>query len=79
LFHLHDLDLSDNQLSTLPKELAGLENLRFLDLRNNNFTELPAVLSEFSNLQELYLSDNALTEEQVEAARAMFPNAVVEF
>ncbi|WP_042013153.1 leucine-rich repeat-containing protein kinase family protein [Aeromonas fluvialis] len=41
---LEVLDLTGNQLSTLPDELAGFRNLRIIFCSENRFTELPEVL-----------------------------------
>src|SRR5690606_16046110 len=41
---LEVLDLTGNQLSRLPDELAGFSKLRIIFCSENNFTELPEVL-----------------------------------
>jgi Leucine-rich repeat (LRR) protein len=54
------LDLSGKQLTTLPKEIGRLRNLRVLDLDGNQLTVLPLELFELTNLTHLRLSDNHL-------------------
>lgn len=55
LFALADtlevLDLSGNQLSTLPADLHRLHKLRILFCSNNPFTELPAALGRCAQLE----------------------------
>jgi len=42
------LDLSSNQLSELPKEIAELKSLQYLDLSSNQLSELPKEIAEMS-------------------------------
>ena len=55
------LDLSNNQLTTLPEAIAQLSNLSLLDLSDNQLTRLPEAIAQLSNLSWLNLSDNQLT------------------
>ena len=55
------LDLSDNQLTTLPASLAQFPKLTHLDLSDNQLTTLPASLAQFPKLTHLDLSDNQLS------------------
>ncbi|GAB2829070.1 leucine-rich repeat-containing protein kinase family protein [Comamonas piscis] len=48
---LEALDLSGNQLSTLPDDLTRFGQLRVLFASNNPFTELPSVLGRMPKLQ----------------------------
>ena len=36
------LDLQNNQLTSIPKELGQLFNLNMLDLQNNQLTNIPS-------------------------------------
>jgi Leucine-rich repeat (LRR) protein len=54
------LYLSDNQLQTLPAEIANLTGLQYLGLTHNQFTELPAWFGALVGLRELRLYDNLL-------------------
>lgn len=59
VFHL---DLSEQQLKTLPEELYRLDHLRSLDLSYNKLAALDDFdFSHFKNLQALNLFDNQLT------------------
>jgi internalin A len=56
------LDLSSNQLTILPKEIAELKSLTELFLSFNQLTELPKEIVELKSLTKLELNDNQLTE-----------------
>lgn len=58
--NLQILDLSDNQLESLPAGIANLQNLQKLILGNNRFASLPLDEIPSNNLTELDLSKNAL-------------------
>ncbi len=55
------LDLSYNQLSSLPPAIAQLQNLQGLDLSYNQLSSLPPAIAQLQNLQGLYLSYNQLS------------------
>ena len=54
------LDLSGNQLRSLPPQIAQLTNLTRLDLSRNQLASLPPQIAQLTNLTQLYLSDNQL-------------------
>jgi internalin A len=54
------LDLSDNQLTSLPPEIVKLTNLTSLDLSRNQLTSLPPEIAKLSNLINLDLRRNQL-------------------
>jgi len=56
------LDLSDNQLSDLPKEIAELKNLKKLYLNDNQLSDLPKEIAELKSLQTLDLRNNQLSD-----------------
>jgi internalin A len=56
------LDLSDAELTVLPKEIGQLTHLTELDLFCNQLTALPSEIAQLTNLTTLNLSDNQLTE-----------------
>jgi internalin A len=56
-----ELDLADNQLSSLPPEISQLSNLTELDLANNQLSSLPPEISQLSNLTRLDLDNNQLS------------------
>jgi small GTP-binding protein len=62
LINLADLNLSDNQLATLPLELFELTNLTQLNLSGNKLTALPQAIFQLTNLEQLNLSGNKLTD-----------------
>lgn len=55
------LDLSGENIKSLPKELGKLANLTVLDLSINELTSVPPEIGELTNLKELNLYDNQLT------------------
>ncbi|KAL0263889.1 UNVERIFIED_CONTAM: hypothetical protein PYX00_010960 [Menopon gallinae] len=58
---LQELDLSDNELTTLPGEIRSLSQLQKLDISGNQLTTLPGEIESLSQLQELYIGNNQLT------------------
>jgi Leucine-rich repeat (LRR) protein len=63
------LNLSANQLTTLPPEIGDLGNLQVLLLADNQLTILPPEISDLSSLQSLDLRNNQLATLPVEITR----------
>ena len=61
LEYLQQLDLENNQFSSLPAEIGRLINLQYLHLNNNKLSNLPAEIGRLINLQQLYLYNNQLS------------------
>ena len=59
---LNTLDLSQNNLRTLPKSFSKLNKLNTLDLSHNEFSSLPSCLNQLADLTSLDLSYNLLRE-----------------
>ena len=57
---LEILDLTDNNLSTLPDDLNKLHKLRILFVSNNQFKEVPSVLASCSNLTMIGFRNNQI-------------------
>jgi len=57
---LEVLDMTDNNLSTLPDDFAKLKNLKILFLSNNHFTEVPTVLANCPNLSMIGFRNNQI-------------------
>ena len=57
---LEELDLSGNDLSALPEDLARLHRLRVLFCSNNRFTELPAALGRCGSLDMVGFKANRI-------------------
>lgn len=57
---LEILDLSGNELSSLPDELPRLRRLRIVFASNNRFTELPEVLGRCPNLEMIGFKSNRI-------------------
>jgi Leucine-rich repeat (LRR) protein len=62
LYNKKSLDLSNNGLSEIPKEIGQLQNLQRLYLGYNKLSEIPKEIRQLQNLQRLYLSYNKLSE-----------------
>jgi internalin A len=79
------LNLSGNQLKTLPAEIAELKSLTTLILYKNQLKTLPAEIAELKNLTQLDLSGNPLesppleiAERGIEAIRSYFKSLEAE-
>ncbi|KAL0281479.1 UNVERIFIED_CONTAM: hypothetical protein PYX00_002456 [Menopon gallinae] len=60
LSHLQIINLRNNRLRKIPKEVSCLQNLIRLDLSNNDLKELPATLSLLPHLENLQVDGNGL-------------------
>ncbi|MEM7063696.1 MAG: COR domain-containing protein, partial [Cyanobacteria bacterium P01_B01_bin.77] len=58
---LQQLDLSSNQISTIPDSLAQAASLQQLDLRYNQISTIPDSLAQAASLQQLDLSSNQIS------------------
>ena len=56
------LNLSKNQLSTLPKSFAEMKQARYLIFYENKFEAIPEVLASFNDLKHLDFYKNKITE-----------------
>lgn len=59
---LVELDLSSNELESLPDEICLLINLRKLKLEGNRIARLPNSFPALYKLEKLYLNNNELSE-----------------
>ena len=67
--NLTELDLSNNNLTEMPKEIAQLNNLTTLDLSHNQCATFPNEIAQLTNLIELKLSFNHLNKVPKEIAQ----------
>ena len=56
-----ELDLSDNELESLPSEICQLTSLKELDLSYNALSSLPSEIGQLTNLTSLNLDANSLS------------------
>lgn len=54
------LDLSGQQLTSLPESVLGRTDLKVLNVSNNQLTSLPAGISKLTNLEVLNVENNRL-------------------
>lgn len=59
--YAQQLDLSNNQITEIPRRIDTLWSLQILNLSNNNLTILPKEIGNLINLHTLDLSSNNLT------------------
>jgi Leucine-rich repeat (LRR) protein len=57
---LEVLDLSDNQLSELPKGISMLKNLKIIFFANNNFKTFPRILASLPSLTMIGFKSNVI-------------------
>ena len=69
---LETLELSTNQLSSLPPSISSLKFLKTVDLSNNWFKTFPIQLCHLKSLNSLDLSSNKLTSLPDEVCVCMF-------
>ena len=63
------LNLSDNKISMVRKELMDLEFLEIVDLSENNMKHFPTVLCSLSLLMDLKIGHNNITRLPVQLGR----------
>ena len=66
---LHTLNLSFNQLTTIPESIRNLKSLNLLFLSFNKLTYIPPEIGELSKVSHISLSDNMLTSIPSEMGR----------
>ncbi|XP_020298398.1 leucine-rich repeat-containing protein 40 isoform X1 [Pseudomyrmex gracilis] len=64
-----ELNLSHNQMSKLPEELAELQALERLDISHNTFIALPLVACQIPQLKRLLANNNFIIDVNVEKLR----------
>ena len=62
ILRCESLNLSKNQISTLPKSFANLKQARYLIFYENQFESIPEELAGFKNLKHLDFYKNKITE-----------------
>jgi tetratricopeptide (TPR) repeat protein len=60
-YEVYFLDLSEQDLQSLPQSIGSLTNLRRLDLSNNSLTQLPESICNLQCLEDLDLENNLIT------------------
>lgn len=73
------LDLSNNKLITLPKEIGQLKELEWLSLSKNQLTTLPKEIETLKKLEELFLDDIPVLKSQEKKIQKLLPKAQIDF
>jgi Leucine-rich repeat (LRR) protein len=60
LIDISELQIQENQLSSLPAEIRQMEELRILDISSNKFECLPTSLYECPKLSTINAKDNKI-------------------
>jgi len=69
------LDLSSNNLTSVPNEILKLTKLNEINLSNNNFTEIPKILFEIPTLNSVDLSNNQINKQpDLDTLNKLHPN-----
>ena len=66
LVNLSTLSLSENVITSLPDQLANLQNLLVLDCRRNRLIDILAVVYSLTSLTTLYRRFNRIQELEAE-------------
>lgn len=72
LAHLTDLNLSGNQLNSLPTLFIDLINLKRLNLDHNHFQHFPDLVKKMKQLSHLSIDHNCFSEEEKERIQREF-------
>jgi Leucine-rich repeat (LRR) protein len=76
---LQELNLEQNQFSTLPKEMGELKNLQKLYLEGNQLSTLPKEIAELKNLKYLNLTRNPISDTEQKRIRELLPKCSIDF
>ena len=67
-----DANLSHNDISEIPPQIATWAELKTLDLRHNNISQLPEQIGELESLTSLNISDKFFTLKQFHTVQIQF-------
>jgi len=73
LTNLRELNISDNDFTSLPAEVGQLSKLETLNLSNNPFTGLPQELGNLSNLKVLDVRGTQYSQFDMDIIKAKLP------
>jgi Leucine-rich repeat (LRR) protein len=62
LENLEGINIADNRITTVPRDILKLRKLKNMDISNNLLTEFPSVLLELPDFVGLAMYNNRLTE-----------------
>lgn len=71
---IEELNISFNNLNSVPKMIFSLKNLKILYLNNNNIKNIPEEIYELEDLKELILEEDELASEEINNFDSEFNN-----
>ena len=74
---VYRLNLSSQNLASLPKEIGELKNLQIFYCSDNQLTSLPKEIGELKNLQVLYCNLNQLNLQEKLNIKKLLPNCKI--
>jgi len=77
LENLTMLDLSDNQLTSLPVQVSSARALKYLDLSNNQLTAYPISIGELQQLEVLDVRGNPIPADDLLTLQQLLPQTQV--
>ena len=74
---LKKLDLSGNNLKTLPPEIGLLTNLKTLKLNNNPLESIPPEIANCTSLSSLVIKGTNLSDEDIAELAILLPDCKI--
>ncbi|MGE5041352.1 MAG: leucine-rich repeat domain-containing protein, partial [Candidatus Levyibacteriota bacterium] len=79
LTNLQVLNVTNNQISNIPKEIGNLTNLQELYIGTNNLKTFPEEIGNLKKLKTVQVEGNMLTKEEQQRIQKLLPQASISF